>query len=82
MPAMKQHSVRILMAATMLAGAAMAAAPALAGGEAGPISLRDQGFFWVGARPVEVESGNVGFGPPGPGTAIDGQMYVGFQLVP
>ncbi len=60
----------------------MSAAPAHAqGGEAGPISLRDQGFFWVGARTTDIESGMVGFGPPGPGTAIEGQMYVGFQLV-
>jgi pimeloyl-ACP methyl ester carboxylesterase len=46
------------------------AAPAAAGGEAGPISLRDQGFFWVGARPTTV----------GAGTTIQGQMYVGYQL--
>ena len=67
-------------AAAALAGAMTGAQPALAGGEAGPISLRDQGFFWVGAQPTEVESGMLGFGPPGPGTAIEGQMYVGFQL--
>ena len=41
------------------------------GGEAGPIALRDQGFFWVGTRTQEVENG----------TAINGQMYVGYQLV-
>lgn len=52
-----------------------------AGGEAGPISLRDQGFFWVGARTTPVQAGRTGFGPPGPGTAIEGQMHVGFQLV-
>jgi pimeloyl-ACP methyl ester carboxylesterase len=40
-------------------------APASAGGEAGAINLRDQGFFWVGA---------------GTKQAIEGQMYVGFQL--
>jgi pimeloyl-ACP methyl ester carboxylesterase len=56
------------------------ALPALAGGEAGTISLRDQGFFWVGARPTKVEKGFVGFGAPAPGTAIVGQMYVGFEL--
>lgn len=44
-----------------------------AGGEAGPISLRDQGFFWVGARPTPTADGK--------GTTIQGQMYVGFQLV-
>jgi pimeloyl-ACP methyl ester carboxylesterase len=61
-------------------GALLPVAPATAGGEAGPISLRDQGFFWVGARPTKVEKGFVGFGAPAPGTAIVGQMYVGFQL--
>lgn len=48
----------------------LAAVPASAGGEAGPISLRDQGFFWVGARPTTV----------GTNTTIQGQMYVGYQL--
>ncbi len=46
------------------------AAPASAGGEAGAINLRDQGFFWVGARPTTV----------GTNTTIQGQMYVGYQL--
>ncbi|MET0290991.1 MAG: alpha/beta fold hydrolase, partial [Steroidobacteraceae bacterium] len=49
-----------------------AAAPALAGGEAGAISLRDQGFFWVGARAKPTADGK--------GATIEGQMYVGFQL--
>jgi pimeloyl-ACP methyl ester carboxylesterase len=44
------------------------------GGEAGPISLRDQGFFWVGKR-VSTEQG-----ANGPRTTISGQMYVGYQL--
>ncbi|MEP7311827.1 MAG: alpha/beta fold hydrolase [Pseudomonadota bacterium] len=57
------------------------AAPAFAGGEAGPISLRDQGFFYVGARTKAVEVPPRGGGAPAKGTAIDGQMYVGFQLV-
>lgn len=64
----------------VLGAAALAlASPLTAGGEAGPISLRDQGFFWVGARKEKVAS-------PGPngasteGTAITGQMYVGFEL--
>ena len=59
----------------------MSAAAAWAGGEAGPITLRDQGFFWVGARPTPVQNARVGFGPPGPGTAIQGQMFVGFDLL-
>jgi pimeloyl-ACP methyl ester carboxylesterase len=53
---------------------------ARAGGEAGPISLRDQGFFWVGTRTKTVES----MTPDGrkiTGAGIEGQMYVGFQLV-
>jgi pimeloyl-ACP methyl ester carboxylesterase len=57
-------------------------APALAaGGEAGPISLRDQGFFWTGVRTKEVEAPARGGGPATKGHAIDGQMHVGFQLV-
>lgn len=59
--------------AALAAAALMIAGNALAGGEAGPISLRDQGFFWVGARPTPTADGK--------GTTIQGQMYVGFQLV-
>jgi pimeloyl-ACP methyl ester carboxylesterase len=83
MPKGRKNSLRAFAAAAALAcGAGFASGPASAGGEAGPISLRDQGFFWVGARPHPVESGNLGFGvPPGPGTSVDGQMHVGFQLV-
>src|SRR5688572_17504297 len=55
--------------------------PACAGGEAGALSLRDQGFFWVGTRTKEVEVPARGSGMPTKGTAIEGQMYVGFQLV-
>lgn len=66
------------LAALLLACAALLpASPAIAGGEAGPISLRDQGFFWVGTRKQPVPAAT----PNGPaGTAITGQMYVGFQL--
>jgi pimeloyl-ACP methyl ester carboxylesterase len=70
----------LVAAAIFVCAALLPAGPATAGGEAGPISLRDQGFFWVGARPTKVASGLIGFGPPGPGTAIEGQMHVGFQL--
>src|SRR5690606_34184500 len=59
----------------LTAGSAFAA-----GGEAGPISLRDQGFFWVGVRSKTVEVPGRQGGPPSSGTAIEGQMYVGFQL--
>jgi pimeloyl-ACP methyl ester carboxylesterase len=77
----KSFRVRALVAAAFLSGAGLLdTGTATAGGEAGPISLRDQGFFWVGARPTKVTAGFVGFGPPAPGTAIEGQMYVGFQL--
>jgi pimeloyl-ACP methyl ester carboxylesterase len=77
----KSFGVGALVAAAFLAGACLLnTGTATAGGEAGPISLRDQGFFWVGARPTKVEKGFIGFGPPGPGTAIEGQMYVGFEL--
>jgi len=63
-------------AALLCSGVAVAA-----GGEAGPISLRDQGFFWVGARAKPTEMPARGGGPARTGTTIDGQMYVGFQLV-
>jgi pimeloyl-ACP methyl ester carboxylesterase len=62
-------------------GALLLAAQGFAGGEAGSISLRDQGFFWVGVRARTVESPGRGGGPPAKGTAIEGQMHVGFQLV-
>ena len=66
--------LRALSLAAVLAGASLVSAtPALAGGEAGALSLRDQGFFWVGARPKPAADGK--------GTVIEGQMYVGFQLV-
>ncbi len=78
---LKHHLRTFAAAGALAAGAMLASQPAAAGGEAGPISLRDQGFFWVGARATEVENGMLGLGvPPGPGTAVDGQMYVGFQL--
>lgn len=51
-----------------------------AGGEAGPIRLRDQGFFYVGLRQFEIPA-NPAAGPSGAaGVGIYGQMYVGFQL--
>jgi len=59
--------------AALAATAMLFAGATFAGGEAGPISLRDQGFFWVGARPTPTADGK--------GTTIQGQMYVGFQLV-
>jgi pimeloyl-ACP methyl ester carboxylesterase len=66
---MKISMKAALMACTSL----LVGAPTFAGGEAGALSLRDQGFFWVGARPKPAADGK--------GTTIEGQMYVGFQLV-
>jgi pimeloyl-ACP methyl ester carboxylesterase len=77
-----RNARRALSAATLLACAALLPAiPAAAGGEAGPISLRDQGFFFVGAKPKSIANARTSFGPPGPGTVLEGQMHVGFQLV-
>ena len=67
--------LRVLAASAAL----LLAGPLAAGGEAGQISLRDQGFFWVGVHPTPVQT----TGPSGAtttGTTIQGQMYVGFQL--
>lgn len=73
---------RNLAAALLVSGAMLLPQlPAHAGGEAGPISLRDQGFFWVGVRSKAVESPGRAGGPPQAGTSIEGQMHVGFQLV-
>lgn len=72
---------RVRFAAVLLcAGAMFPAMQASAGGEAGPISLRDQGFFWVGVRTTAVQTPGRAGGPAQAGTAINGQMYVGFQL--
>jgi pimeloyl-ACP methyl ester carboxylesterase len=68
MSMIRAASLRVLLAGSAL----LAAAPVFAGGEAGPLSLRDQGFFWVGARPKPAADGK--------GNVIEGQMYVGFQL--
>jgi pimeloyl-ACP methyl ester carboxylesterase len=72
-----------LMTSSLLACAALlfAGSAAAAGGEAGAISLRDQGFFWVGARAKATEMPGRAGGPPRTGTTIEGQMHVGFQLV-
>ncbi len=73
MKASKLVRRRVLSLAGLFAGAAsLFAGSVLAGGEAGPISLRDQGFFYVGVR---TQQSDVQV------TTIEGQMYVGFQLV-
>jgi pimeloyl-ACP methyl ester carboxylesterase len=60
--------------------ALLPAGHAVAGGEAGPISLRDQGFFWVGVRTTEVQVSGAPGTPARAGHAIEGQMFVGFQF--
>jgi pimeloyl-ACP methyl ester carboxylesterase len=79
---MGQHRSRsgALAVIALLAGVVTAVPDMAAGGEAGPISLRDQGFFWVGARTKQVDTARPGT-PARMGTSIDGQMYVGYQLV-
>lgn len=73
---------RSLATMLLLAGAALLPGHAVAAGaEAGPISLRDQGFFWVGARAKPTEIPGRAGAPARTGTTIEGQMYVGFQLV-
>lgn len=52
----------------------------MAGGEAGPIHLRDQGHFYVGIRQFDIPA-NPNGGPFGAGgVGVYGQMYVGYQL--
>lgn len=63
-------ALKTILATSTVIAAMSGAAPVFAAGEAGPIALRDQGFFYVGVRPTEVEGG----------MAPMGQMYVGFQL--
>lgn len=70
---------------TLLAGMALSAVLAsssvYAQGEAGPVHLRAQGHFYVGIRTEEVEGNPNVPGPFGAGgTAIHGQMFVGYQL--
>ncbi len=68
--------------AGLIAGVALlAAGAASAGGEAGAISLRDQGFFYVGVRTKTAEAPGRPGAPPAAATTIEGQMHVGFQLV-
>jgi pimeloyl-ACP methyl ester carboxylesterase len=74
--------LRTLAFASILGCTGLAASlTATAGGEAGPISLRDQGFFWVGARTKTVDNARLSFTASGKGTVIEGQMHVGYQLV-
>jgi len=82
MKKLKSVRTRAFTAAGLLASAVLVfSGPVSAsGGEAGTISLRDQGFFWVGVRTKEVEVPGRDGQPPTTGHAIEGQMYVGFQL--
>ena len=58
----------------------IAAQNVIAGGEAGPIRLKDQGHFYVGIRQFEIpanpDAGRFGMA----GVGVYGQMYVGYQL--
>jgi pimeloyl-ACP methyl ester carboxylesterase len=74
-------ALRSILVAGLLGCAALMAEGARAGGEAGPISLRDQGFFWVGTRTKVVDTTPPDATAKTTGTGIEGQMYVGFQLV-
>jgi pimeloyl-ACP methyl ester carboxylesterase len=77
-----RSAARHAFAALLLSTSAMLLpqGDAVAGGEAGPISLRDQGFFWVGVRTKEVQVPGAQGAPARTGHVIEGQMYVGFQL--
>lgn len=71
-----------LSAAGLLACASLSVSgPVSAGGEAGAISLRDQGFFFVGVRPRTTTTPGANGAPATKSTIIEGQMHVGFQLV-
>jgi pimeloyl-ACP methyl ester carboxylesterase len=77
----KRGAVRNTFIAGLLGCTALTTVVARAGGEAGPISLRDQGFFWVGTHTKPVDTTAPGAATKTTGTGIEGQMYVGFQLV-
>lgn len=70
----------LLIAVLTLFTAVFGSVTAFAEGEAGIISLRGQGHFFVGGETYEVE-GNPNAGPFGaPGVAMQNQMFVGYQL--
>jgi pimeloyl-ACP methyl ester carboxylesterase len=73
---------KLLMTGIGLLATVVSSMAAFAEGEAGIISLRGQGHFYVGGETFEVpampEAGPM-FGAPG--LAIKNQMYVGYQLV-
>jgi len=72
----------LLLTAIGLLTAVFSSVAAFAEGEAGIISLRGQGHFYVGGETFEVPA-NPQAGPMfgAPGLAIKNQMYVGYQLV-
>jgi len=70
----------LLLAIFCLFTAVFGSVAAYAEGEAGIISLRGQGHFYVGGETYEV-AGNPNAGPFGaPGLAMKNQMFVGYQL--
>lgn len=74
----KNKKSMLIAAFTLLSGVFSTAS--LAEGEAGILTLRGQGHFYVGGETYEVE-GNPNAGPFGaPGIAMQNQMFVGYQL--
>lgn len=70
----------LILAVMGLFVAVFSSVSAFAEGEAGIISLRGQGHFYVGGETYEV-TGNPAAGPFGAaGLAMKNQMYVGYQL--
>tara|TARA_R110000772_G_scaffold41573_2_gene96778 strand:+ start:303 stop:1361 length:1059 start_codon:yes stop_codon:yes gene_type:complete len=70
-----------LLTGVALFSACLGSVAAYAEGEAGIISLRGQGHFFVGGETYDVP-GNPAAGPFGaPGLGMKNQMYVGYQLV-
>lgn len=70
----------LMLPTVALCTALFGSVTAHAEGEAGIISLRGQGHFYVGGETYEV-AGNPMAGPFGaPGLAMKNQMYVGYQL--
>ena len=78
---MTKNKISTVLAAAVVSIIFFGSSTLQAGGEAGPIRLRDQGHFYVGIRTFEIpDNPNAGrFGAGGLG--VYGQMYVGFQLV-
>ncbi len=80
MLSLKSLGATMLTVTTVVTGSLFSLS-ASAEGEAGIISLRGQGDFFVGGETYD-QPGNPAAGPFGaPGLAVKNQMYVGYQLV-